>query len=306
MGLPGLGVLLVGALALGAERDGLDLSAVRAQSPIPQWCEGGLSVVGWSTETQARRTAYCVAIGQGYAALSGAPRVALEHAERAAALLPQDASAALLRARGYALLGDYARAWQTFRKAQRLTGFRLDDAASLHQFARAARLAGEATPVEVISAYRQLLSVSQQYADKSWRVSAHIEAALALLAQTSGGFEQAEQVIEELARLADSTQFPQLVRAVTQLLVDERRARRPNEGLAVYPEALRAELTLSAQSAPKLLELDRAALLAFSWEHWDTAQAREQWLAVARATQGPWAAYAEQRARRLSPETRRP
>lgn len=303
-GLLGLGVLLFGASGFPAERNELDLAAVRAQSPIPAWCDSNPQRVGWPAGRGASRGAFCRELGQGYAALATQPQAAIEHAKRAMQMLPNEAGAVLLQAQGQGALGDYSSAWQGFQHAQQLSGFRLPHVHGMHQFARAARLGGGPPAVsESTTAYRQLLAVSAEYQDKAWRVSAAVEAALAFLDAGASGLESAAQVIEDTARFADSSQFPQIVRALQRLLEDWQGARPQDtvESNWVYPEALQVELALSTQSAPKLRDLDRAVLLASSWEHWDPAQARERWLAVAEQSQsGAWGTHAAQRARLLA------
>lgn len=303
-GLLGLGVVLFGASCFAAEGNALDLVAVRAQSPIPAWCDSNPPRVGWPAGRGASRGAFCREIGQGYAALATKPQAAIEHAKRAMQLLPNEAAAVLLQAQGQGALGDYSSAWQGFQHAQKLSGFHLAHVYGMHQFARAARLGGGPTAVsEATAAYLQLLAVSTEYPDKVWRVSAAVEAALLFLDAGAGGLEPAARVIEQTARFADSSQFPQIVRALQRLLDDWRVVQQQDtaDGIWVYPDALQAELTVSTQSAPKLRDVERAVLLASSWEHWDPAQAREQWLAVAAQSQlGPWGAHAAQRAQLLA------
>jgi hypothetical protein len=301
-----LGPLTIGiALSVALVRSShepADVVTLRAQSPIPTWCDEQPSSLGWLAARRVGVSGYCNEIGQGHGMLLRQPRVAIEHAKRAAALLPGDSAAVLLLAQAHALSGDYATAWQEFGRAQRLSGYRLDNAVGLQQFARSARLgSGIAGNSQAISAYRQLLSMADGFPDESWRVSAGIEASLALIDGSSAGYEQATAVIDDLARSTDSTQFPQIVRALRSLLGDGGANSASSwDGAAVYPEALLAELTLAVPSAPKMLEVERLALIAFGWEHWDAAQAREQWSAIAARDEGAWGTRAAQRVRRLA------
>lgn len=300
-----LGPLTIG-VALGVafvqlHHGPIDVPTLRAQSPIPAWCDPQPISLEWLGARKAGVSAYCMELGQGHAVLVREPRAAMEHAKRAAALLPNDAAAALLLAQSQALSGDFFSAWQEFQRAHGLSGYRLENAVGLQQFARSARLGGgTAGNSQAILAYRQLLLMGDGYPDESWRVSAGIEAALAFFDGSTEGVEQATRMIDELARTTDSTQFPQIVGALLKLLGDGTTNPTTSwDGASIYPEALQAELMLLKPSAPKLLELERVALVAFSWEHWDAAQAREQWLAIAERDTGIWGTRARQRARRL-------
>jgi hypothetical protein len=309
--MPMLGVLLI---PLAVDRAVPDLQAMRAQSPIPAWCDGAFerSALKWQSAANGRRVTFCTQLARGYGMLASAPQQAIAHADQAAKVFPEQGAPAVLSALAHATLGEYREAWQGFDRARQQPGFTLPSAAALHQFARAARLGASADVANTIavSAYRQLLGTLAQYDDDRWRSSGAIEAAIALLSEESSGLPQAAAVMSEVPRWADSTQYPQTVRALSLLLRDwllpdgHAQPAKRNEDAevpSVYPEALLAELSSQQPMSPKLLEIDRDALLAFSWEHWDVEQARDRWLAVAaRDPQGSWHVLAERRARSLA------
>jgi len=132
---------------------------------------------------------YCELLARGYARLAQTPKEALLAARSAEALAGPLPAVRVLAARADLRLGDSPLAYQLFQQAEVADPQAFVDPQALHDYARAASLAGK--PLEAVRLYRVLVSRVALLAVPRERVFAQIEAAAHVLAHVERGGDEA-------------------------------------------------------------------------------------------------------------------
>jgi hypothetical protein len=208
----------------------------------------------------------------------------------------------VLAARAHVALGEYQQAWALFAPLTFDAEGPLRSPDALHDYARAANLAGEVAHAQ--AAYRRLMSRTDLMSDHRRALSAVIEAALVFLTGGDTGRTEALSYLERASAQSDSTQVPQTLRAAL-MLVEQWAGKQQVPGrnaMDLVPEALEAEITHGPKAHQLVLTtLEHDALMTLALEHWDEEGALEQWSAIAQsaAASSPWAVEAARRAKRL-------
>jgi len=188
---------------------------------------------------------YCELLARGYARLVLAPKEALLAARSAEAVAGPLPAVRVLAGRADLRLGEGVLAYQLFQQAEADDPQSFADPKALHDYARAASLAGKSS--EAVRLYRLLVSRVALLDDPRERAFAQIEAAAHILAHVDKGADEA------LGYLAQARQEPL--------------------GLSTWIEALRllalrqsgrAEARSSLASPPSLASLGPQPPSAFS------------------------------------------
>src|SRR6478752_3992667 len=168
----------------------LDLTTAARASPRPGECRGATSTDGvWARMRGADAQRYCELLARGYARLAQTPKEALLAARSAEALAGPLPAVRVLAGRANLRLGDGPVAYQLFQQAEVADPQAFVDPQALHDYARAASLAGK--PLEAVRLYRVLVSRVALLAVPRERVFAQIEAAAHVLAHVERGGDEA-------------------------------------------------------------------------------------------------------------------
>ncbi|HKO46969.1 MAG TPA: hypothetical protein VJV79_04560 [Polyangiaceae bacterium] len=189
------------AVLLQARAATLDLTTAAQASPRPRECRGAAGSDGvWLRLRGADAQRYCELLARGYARLGQTPQEALRAAQSAEALAGPVPAVRLLAARADLRLGESQLAYQLFQQIEAADAQAFTDPKALHDYARAASLAGKA--MEAVRLYRLLVSRVALLDAPRERAFAQIEAAAHVLTQVDGGADEA------LGYLAHARQEP--------------------------------------------------------------------------------------------------
>lgn len=178
-----------------------DLTTAAQASPRPRECRGATGNDGiWLRVQAADAQRYCELLARGYARLVQTPQEALLAARSAEALAGPLAAVRVLAGRANLRLGDAPLAYQLLQQAEASDPQVFADPKALHDYARAASLAGKAP--EAVRLYRLLVSRVALLDDPRERAFAQIEAAAHVLAHVEKGADEA------LGYLAHARQEP--------------------------------------------------------------------------------------------------
>jgi len=226
----------------------LDLTTAAQESPRPRECRGATGGDGvWVRMRGADAQRFCELLARGYARLVPSPQEALLAARSAEALAGPVPAVRVLAGRADLRLGEGGLAHRLFQQAEADDAQSFADPKALHDYARAASLAGQSS--EAVRLYRLLVSRIALLDDPRERAFAQIEAAAHVLAHVDKGADEA------LGYLAQARQEPL--------------------GLSVWIDALRllalrrsgrAEARSSLASPPSLASLGLPPTSAFSAE----------------------------------------
>ena len=168
----------------------LDLTTAAQASPRPRECRGAAGSDGvWARMRGADAQRYCELLARGYARLGQTPQEALLAARSAEALAGPLPAVRVLSARAQLRLGDSQLAYQLFQQAEASDAQAFADPKALHDYARAASLAGHAP--EAVRLYRLLVSRIALLDGSRERAFAQIEAAAHVLLHVEGGADEA-------------------------------------------------------------------------------------------------------------------
>jgi len=168
----------------------LDLTTAAQASPRPRECWGATGGDGvWARLRGADAQRYCELLARGYARLGQTPKEALLAAKSAEALAGPMPAVQVLAARADLRLGDSALAYQLFQGAEAKDPQAFADPKALHDYARAASLAGK--PPDAVRLYRLLVSRIALLDDPRERAFVQIEAAAHVLAHVDNGADEA-------------------------------------------------------------------------------------------------------------------
>jgi len=168
----------------------LDLTTAAQASPRPRECRGTTGGEGvWARLRGADAQRYCELLARGYARLGQTPQEALLAARSAEALAGSTPAVRVLTARADLRLGDSVLAYQLFQQAEAEDAQAFADPKALHDYARAASLAGKAP--EALRLYRLLVSRVALLDDPRERALSQIEAAAHVLSSVEGGADEA-------------------------------------------------------------------------------------------------------------------
>ncbi|MET0792458.1 MAG: hypothetical protein ABW061_13135, partial [Polyangiaceae bacterium] len=141
----------------------------------------------WSRLRDADAQHYCELLARGYARLRSSPKDALLAAQAAEALAGPLPAVRVLTGRALLRLEQAGSAFEQFQLAEAADAQAFADPKALHDYARAASLAGKAEPA--LRAYRLLVSRAALLDDPRERVLCHIEAAAHVLASGASSDE---------------------------------------------------------------------------------------------------------------------
>jgi len=179
----------------------LDLTTAAQASPRPRECRGATGSDGvWARLRGADAQHYCELLARGYARLGQTPKDALQAAQAAETLAGPTPAVRVLTARANLRLGENPLAYRLFLQAEASDPQAFADPKALHDYARAASLAGKAT--DAVRLYRLLVSRVALLDDPRARAFAQIEAAAHILAHVDSGADEA------LGYLAHARQEP--------------------------------------------------------------------------------------------------
>ena len=179
----------------------LDLTTAAQASPRPRACRGAAGNDGvWARMRGADAQRYCELLARGYARLAQTPKEALLAARTAEGLAGPLPAVRVLAGRAELRLGEGLLAYQLFQQAEGGDTQAFADPKALHDYARAASLAGKSS--ETVRLYRLLISRLALLDDPRERVFVQIEAAAHVLAQVEKGADEA------LGYLAHARQEP--------------------------------------------------------------------------------------------------
>jgi hypothetical protein len=168
----------------------LDLTTAAQASPRPRECWGATDGDGvWARLRGADTQRYCELLARGYARLAQTPKEALLAARSAEALVGAMPAVQVLAARANLRLGDGPLAYQLFQQAEAKEAQAFADPKALHDYARAASLAGKSP--DAVRLYRLLVSRIALLDDPRERAFVQIEAAAHVLSHVEGGADEA-------------------------------------------------------------------------------------------------------------------
>ncbi len=190
----------VAALALTLEVSGapLDLATAAQASPRPRECRAaGVSPTSssssvsseglWSRLRDSDAQRYCEFLARGYARLESAPKDAWLAAQAAEGLVGARPAVRVLTGRALLRLQQAGSAFEQFQQAEAEEPVAFADPKALHDYARAASLAGKVEPA--LRLYRLLVSRAALLDDPRERVFCQIEAAAHVLGSGAGADE---------------------------------------------------------------------------------------------------------------------
>jgi hypothetical protein len=208
--------------------------AAAAASPRPALCraEAGSRSSLWARARPVEVERFCATLARSFARLERAPAEALELAREATAMFPSETLGPLLEGRALLRLGRTGEAWQRLAPLVVAGAQALDDAASLHDVARAALLTGALEDAQRL--YRLLMPRSVVLGSERIRRSATIEAAALALVRGPADLEEALGYLAE-ARASPAAGDRDLVLGLLALTLD--RAGRREQARTVIREA---------------------------------------------------------------------
>jgi hypothetical protein len=179
-----------------------DLSTAALASPRPRDCRGAVGEADglWARARAGDAQRYCELLARGYARLEETPAQALVAAEAAEALAGDLAPVRVLNGRAKLRLGQAPAALEQFVKAEAQDAQAFLDPKALHDYARAASIAGKS--LDAVRLYRMLVSRSALLDDARERTIAEIEAAAHVLAYTPAGADEALGYLAQARRQA--------------------------------------------------------------------------------------------------------
>jgi len=223
-----LGVLLQARAAT------LDLTTAAQASPRPRECWGATGGDGvWVRLRGADAQRYCELLARGYARLGQTPEAALQAAQAAQALAGPVPAVVVLAARADLRLGESSLAYQLFQGAEAKDAQAFADPKALHDYARAASLAGKSP--EAVRLYRLLVSRIALLDDPRERAFVQIEAAAHVLSHVEGG---ADEALGYLAHARRETLGLSAWISGLRLLAIQRSGRGNGPGLLATPPSL--------------------------------------------------------------------
>ena len=234
------------------------LATAALASPRPRDCRGAAGDGLWLRMRGADAQRYCDLLARGYARLQQTPSEALSAAQAAQALAGPLPAVRVLTGRAELRLGQGANAFQELAQADAQDAQAFVDPKALHDYARAASLAGKST--EAVRLYRLLVSRAALLDDAREAAFVQIEAAAHVLLFAPAGVDEALGYLAQARR--QSLGLSAWVEGLR--LVALRRAGRtePRASRALLPSA--ATLAGAGAEVPLLpramLEAVRAAL----------------------------------------------
>ena len=212
-------------LALGAPGTPGDaqLPTLAAASLRPALCReaaGSEQSPLWSQAHGGPVRAFCEALARGQVRLERSPERALELADKAHALFPEQAAALVLGGRALLRQGEPARAHERFSAARSKPGQSFADPLALREFAVAAQLLGHSA--EAIAHYRQLIPRADFLHNPSFRRLVMLEAASLLGASGPEGLPEVEVYLTEARRGSPATGLEDLTSALLALSLERK------------------------------------------------------------------------------------
>ncbi len=179
-----------------------DLATAALASPRPRECRGAPAGTGalWVRAREGDAQRFCDLLARGYARLQQTPADALAAAQAAEALAGEVAPVRVLAGRAQLRLGQAPAALEQFEKAESEDAQAFLDPKALHDYARAASLAGQ--PLDAVRLYRMLVSRSALLDDVREKSLVQIEAAAHVLSYAQGGSDEALGYLAQARREA--------------------------------------------------------------------------------------------------------
>jgi hypothetical protein len=234
------------------------LATAALASPRPRDCRGAAGDRLWSRLRGADAQRYCDLLARGYARLQQTPSEALSAAQAAQALAGALPAVRVLTGRAQLRLGQGASAFEQFAQADAQDAQAFVDPKALHDYARAASLAGKSA--ESVRLYRLLVSRAALLDDAREAAFVQIEAAAHVLAYAPAGTDEALGYLAQARR--ESLGLSAWIEGLRLVALQRGGRAEPRTAKGALPSAAAlaapgAELPLLP---PALLEAVRAAL----------------------------------------------
>jgi hypothetical protein len=234
------------------------LATAALASPRPRDCRGAAGDGLWSRLRGADAQRYCDLLARGYARLQQTPSEALSAAQAAQALAGPLPAVRVLTGRAQLRLAQGAKAFEEFAQAEAEDAQAFADPKALHDYARAASLAGKSS--ESVRLYRLLVSRAALLDDAREATFVQIEAAAHVLAFAANGMDEALGYLAQARR--QSLGLSAWIEGLRLVALQRGGRAEPRTSKASLPSAA----VLAAPGAdlpllpPALLEAVRAAL----------------------------------------------
>lgn len=296
-------VFLLEAGSAPAEARDARLATAALASPRPRECRGAADGTDglWVRARAGDKERYCELLARGYARLVQTPSEALAAAQAALKIVGPLPAVRVLAGRAELRLTHNAAALEYFAKAEAEAPLAFVDPRALHDYARAAALAGNSG--DALRLYRTLVSRAALFDDAREACVAQIEAAAQVLAYDRNGTDEALGYLAQSRR--ESLGLSAWISGL-RLLALERSGR--TERLAdssPLPRAASLDSPLAGVggSAPLLPPGELDAIRAVLTEPVDPSQAREHWdLYLAHASaDNAWLAATQKRLSAVPP-----
>ncbi|HEX3774873.1 MAG TPA: hypothetical protein VHV51_10445 [Polyangiaceae bacterium] len=255
------------------------LGTAALASPRPRECRGAANGEDglWQRARAGDRERYCEILARGYARLAESPNEALSAAAAALAIAGETPELRVLRGRAKLRLGQAPAALDDFAKAERADRQAFLAPKALHDYARAASLAGQ--PADAVRLYRMLVSRSALMDDAREKTVLEIEAAAHVLAYAQNGSDEALGYLAQARR--DALGLEPWINGL-RLLIAERGGhaeRTPGSSAPPSLQALNQPLAESRAGSPLLPPGEFEALRAVLAEDSEASGWRELWQA---------------------------
>ncbi len=206
------------------------LATAASASARPRECRSPAREGLWSRVRGADLQHYCGLLARAYARLEEAPSEALQAARAAESFAGPRPPVRLVMGRAELRLGQPALAFEHLAEVEAQGGQAFVEPKALHDYARAASLAGSSA--DALRLYRLLVSRSALLDDSREAVYAQIEAAAHVLAYAPGGSDEALGYLAQVRHAALG--LAPWVEALRQVAL-QRGASRPAEATVSLP-----------------------------------------------------------------------
>ncbi|HEY4103406.1 MAG TPA: hypothetical protein VGM44_05925 [Polyangiaceae bacterium] len=255
------------------------LGTAALASPRPRECRGAANGEDglWQRARAGDAQRYCEILARSYARLAESPNDALSAAAAALAIAGETPELRVLRGRARLRLGQAAAALDDFTKAESADRQAFLAPKALHDYARAASIAGK--PADAVRLYRVLVSRSALVDDAREKTVLEIEAAAHVLAYAQNGSDEALGYLAQARR--DALGLEPWINGL-RLLIAERSGhaeRAPGASASPSLRALNQPLAESAAGTPVLPPGEFEALRAALTDSGDTPARRDLWRA---------------------------
>jgi len=262
-----------------AQLEASQLATAALESPRPRACRSDASGENelWARARAGDTERFCELLAHGYARLAEAPSEALQSAEAAEAIRGAAPEVAALKARALFRSGNVPASLVQFRAAEQKAALESFEPKALHDYARAASLAG--TPADAVRLYRVLVSRSGLVAEQREKTEIALEAAAHVLAYVPNGSDEALGYLGQARRAALG--LSPLISGLRALIAERNgtSVRTPRAGALPSSTALAQAVTGPGDASVLLPPGELDAVRAVISETTDKAASRMAWQA---------------------------